>query len=131
MLLRASKPNLGELADLPNPSLMAQLHRNVVGDMSIVETPFSKHNGHLQHILNEWLNHLESIKGPYPGLWKFEVSKLKKAGPLSCQKPLASRLDDVKQYFSYGSVEREPIAESAKDAVLSEFSRIKGKSRIG
>nr|QBJ04626.1 MAG: RNA-dependent RNA polymerase [Tasmanian devil-associated picobirnavirus 3] len=120
--LKIGKINLNQFADLPNPGLMSYLSKTEQGNDAEYRTPFFKGKS-LESVLLAWDKHLASIKSEMPELYAFEKDLGSKVGPLSIQKPLSERMDDIEAYYS--SVEDdytfEPIPASALNEVLAEW----------
>lgn len=124
---------LDEYFHLPNPSLRAYFGHVREGNQEEYRTKWYE-NRNLQDILNEWLNHLESLKDEWPTLWDFENDLAKKVGPLSIMKPLKERMEDINSYYEDILLSSESIDASAVAAVKHEWNvapplRIRGQSR--
>lgn len=95
------------------------------GESRVFTAPFAKGED-IQDVMDEWNKHLVKIKDQYPSLYDFEVELRSKVGPLSVQKPLMQRIDDVSHYFQDIYLKSVPISDSAIKATCAEFKVIKG-----
>lgn len=97
----------------------------VKGQPYVRDTPFAKGES-TEHMLSEWMATLKSIDSRWPSLWAFEVDLAKKVGPLSIEKPLSQRLEDIDHYYEGILLPSNPLSESAKAAFRKEWSSIRG-----
>lgn len=80
-------------------SLRTYLGNVSKGNPKIYTAPFAKGRD-IQKVLDEWINgSLVSIRDQWPSLWEFEIDLASKVGPLSIQKPLRERMDDIRHYY--------------------------------
>lgn len=114
-----------ELFELPNPGLRAYFAHVRDGNTDEYRTPFYKGKS-LETICSEWDKELIAIKSEWPTLYEYEDELRRKVGPMSIQKPLKERLDDIDSYYSSILLEQQPISDSAINAVVREFG-----SKIG
>nr|UAW00526.1 MAG: RNA-dependent RNA polymerase [Porcine picobirnavirus] len=95
------------------------------GNPSIYTAPFAKGDS-MGQILTDWKEILVSISDKYPSLWEFENDLSNKVGPMSVQKPLMERMEDIAHYYWDILLPREPIDPRALDAVSQEFRKMRG-----
>jgi hypothetical protein len=114
-----------EYFELPNPSLRSMFVRIEQGQPDEYRTPFYKGKS-LSQILKGWMPKIEGLKDEWPTLVDFENDLAKKVGPLSIQKPLSERMDDIESYYDSISLESKPIPETAIDAVVKEWRSFSG-----
>lgn len=119
---RNSDTSWGEYFSLPNPGLATYFDRVRKGNSQEYRTTFYKGKS-LNSILKAWKPTLDTIESKWPSLIEFENDLAKKVGPLSIQKPLNDRLDDIDSYYDSILLESEPISASAEAAVLREWGR--------
>lgn len=122
---RSNEANFGEYFSLPNPGLESYFDRVREGNDKEYRTTFYKGKS-LEGVLSGWKSHLDKIENKFPGLIEFENDLAKKVGPLSIQKPLEERMDDIDSYYDSILLESKPISRSAIAAVKSEWVRISG-----
>lgn len=117
---------------LPNPSLRTYLGRVESGQPDVFTTPWIKSESNeskckeLQHILSEWMPHLEALKTQWPSLYEFEKDLAAKVGPMSVQKPLHERILDIESYFTDILRPGVPISTEALAATVKQFGGIRG-----
>lgn len=114
-----------EYFELPNPGLRSTFGRIVEGQSDEFRTPFYKGKS-LTQILKGWMPKIEALESQWPSLVEFEKDLAKKVGPLSIQKPLRERMDDIESYYDSISLESRPIMTKALDAVLAEWGNYRG-----
>nr|AVX53281.1 RNA-dependent RNA polymerase [Marmot picobirnavirus] len=95
------------------------------GQPKIYTAPFAKGQS-MDKILNDWMKTLVSIRDEWPSLWNFENDLKAKVGPLSVQLPLRERMEDVAHYYEDILLSSNPIDDQAMNAVIREYSPIKG-----
>nr|UDL14579.1 MAG: putative RNA-dependent RNA polymerase [Jiangsu picobirnavirus 88] len=95
------------------------------GNSKIYTAPFAGDTP-IEDVMSEWDNTLKSISAEWPSLYEFEKDLANKVGPLSIQKPIRDRLDDIRHYYEDILLSSKPISEQAIDATLKEFSVIRG-----
>lgn len=117
--------NFGSYFDLPNPGLRAMFGRIRSGQPDEYRTPFYGKKS-LSQILDGWMPEIESLKGKWPSLVKFEKDLAKKVGPMSIMKPLKDRLPDIDSYYDSILLESKPIHPKAIDAAFAEWSKFSG-----
>lgn len=105
--------------------LRTYLGRVRKGNPNVYKTPFAK-NESTEELLNAWDKHLVSIADEWPSLYAFEAELRSKVGPMSVQKPLDERMDDIYHYYEGIHLPSEPINPAAIDAVVKEFEPVKG-----
>ncbi|AAG53583.1 RNA-dependent RNA polymerase [Human picobirnavirus] len=117
--------SFGEYFNLPNPGLKSYFDRVRSGNTDEYRTTFFRGRS-LDSILKAWKPTLDKIENDWPTLLDFENDLAKKVGPLSIQKPLAERLDDIESYYESISLDSEPISRSAIAAVIAEWGDARG-----
>lgn len=95
------------------------------GNSRIFTAPFAKGDS-MEKVLKDWNGTLVSIRDKWPSLYQFEEDLAKKVGPLSIQKPLRERMDDVAHYYYDILLSSAPLDPRAIKAVCSEWSRSRG-----
>lgn len=122
---------------LPNDKLQAHIARMEHGNDTIYTSPFyglSKLRTNedklkrFREIVDGWKTILEgsSLNASWPTLMQFENDLLEKVGPMSIQKPLSERMDDVASYYESILLDSKPIDDAAIQAVYNEFSQVRG-----
>lgn len=119
-----TKFSLSQFADLPNPGLRTYLNRVKLGSDEEFRTTFYKGKS-LQSILSPWMETLKS-RLEYPELLAYEEEMAQKVGPLSIQKPISERLQDIEDYYTHVENAGDPIDDVAIAATINEFSKAKG-----
>lgn len=117
---------------MPNPNVRGYFSRVQQGQPEVFTTPWVKgetneeklHNFKL--IVDEWYTHLSSLENKWPSLYDYEIGQYAKVGPMSVQKPLMERMDDIKAYYEGILLPAEPLSQEAISAVLDEFKGIRG-----
>jgi len=122
---KTMKLSLGNFFELPNPGLRAYFSHVVAGQPDEYRTPFYKGKS-LQEILNGWNATLSSIAERWPSLYQFEKDLGEKVGPMSIQKPLAERMEDIESYYSSISKKRIPIKADAIARACDEWKDVAG-----
>lgn len=77
-------------------------------------------------VLRDWKPSLETIRDKWPSLLDYEDDLAKKVGPLSIQKPLAERMDDIDSYYDSILMDSKPIPNVALSAVTKEWRSLRG-----
>lgn len=95
------------------------------GQSKIFTAPFAKGQS-IQIVLEDWDKTLSSIAERWPSLYEFENDLAKKVGPLSVQKPLSQRLEDIDHYYADISLPQVPVADSAIESVIGDFTPLRG-----
>lgn len=95
------------------------------GQAKVYTAPFAKGQS-MEEILSDWSKTLESIQREWPTLVEFENDLAKKVGPMSVMKPLRERIPDIAHYYEDILLPSKPIKQAAIDAVIGEFSSIRG-----
>lgn len=122
----SKEENAGVLtADRGFDHLRAYLGRVKQGQPEIYEAPFAI-GVSMSQILDEWRNVLESVKRDWPSLWDFEEDLASKVGPLSVEKPLSERLEDIAHYYEDIQLSSTPIDNEAVAATVNEFAAASG-----
>nr|UAW00606.1 MAG: RNA-dependent RNA polymerase [Porcine picobirnavirus] len=110
---------------LPSLSLQSTLSSIESGKPLNIRTPFYKGMSS-QEIVHNWIPTLEKIAQKWPGLWEFENDLAKKVGPLSYQKPLIERIDDIDQYYTSILRGGTPLDGRSLTATWSEWTNFGG-----
>jgi hypothetical protein len=105
---------------LPNPGLASYFDKVRRGNSEEYRTTFFKGQS-LESILKKWKPTLDTIEQKWPSLLVFENDLAKKVGPLSIQKPLSERMNDIDSYYESILSDSTPISQSALAAVVSEW----------
>lgn len=116
--------------DLPNPGLKAYFDHVRVGNDTEYRTPFYKGKS-LESVLKGWDSTIQTLKHEWPSLVEFEMDLRKKVGPMSIQKPLNERLEDIDSYYDSILLESEPIDKRALDAAIEWFNPTRGLNLRG
>jgi hypothetical protein len=111
--------------NLPNPGLRSYFDKVRSGNSEEYRTTFFKGMSPSE-VLDKWKPSLEKIESDWPTLLDFENDLAKKVGPLSIQKPLSERMDDIRSYYDSISLESKPISDSAVAAVIKEWGNPRG-----
>jgi len=97
----------------------------VKGQPEVYDTPFARGES-TEQMLSKWKAVLKSIDTRWPSLWAFENDLANKVGPMSVEKPLSQRLEDIDHYYEGILLPSTNLDHSAVAAVISEWSRIRG-----
>lgn len=108
---------------LPNPGLVSYFDRVRRGNADEYRTTFFKGKS-LQQILQLWKPTMDTLEHQWPGLLKFENDLANKVGPLSIQKPLKDRLEDIDSYYDSILLESKPLSREALNQVKREWSKL-------
>nr|UAW00738.1 MAG: RNA-dependent RNA polymerase [Porcine picobirnavirus] len=111
--------------NLPNPGLRSYFDRTRSGNDEEYRTTFYRKQS-LSDILRMWKPTIDKIGKEWPTLLKFENDLAKKVGPLSIQKPLSERMDDIESYYESVLPDSKPISDSAVAAVVKEWGNPRG-----
>lgn len=111
--------------NLPNPGLRSYFDRTRIGNPEEYRTTFYRGKT-LEEILTAWKPTIDKIEKEWPTLLEFENDLAKKVGPLSIQKPLSERMDDIRSYYDSILLESKPISNSAIAAVVKEWGNPRG-----
>nr|QXV86718.1 MAG: RNA-dependent RNA-polymerase [Picobirnavirus sp.] len=95
------------------------------GEPKVWTAPFA-HGENIDKVLADWNKILMSIETEWPSLYEFEIDLSRKVGPLSVQKPLDQRLDDIRSYYDDIHLSSNPIEPKAINKVLEEFRGLRG-----
>jgi hypothetical protein len=120
---RDSNANWSEYFSEPNPGLVTYFDRVRKGNPAEYRTTFFKGQS-LASILKRWKPTVDELKSTWPTLLEYENDLAKKVGPLSIQKPLPERLEDIDSYYDSILRESTPIPDSAKAAVKREWAKL-------
>lgn len=124
-MFKSNETNFGKFFELPNQGLRSYFGNVVKGQDKVYDTPFARGES-TQHLLQEWLETLESIGNEWPGLLEYELEMMQKVGPLSVMKPLLERMSDIDAYYTGVKGDHEPISDRAISAALSDWRRASG-----
>lgn len=105
--------------------LKAYLGNVFRGQSKIYDTPFAKGES-TKDLLDAWGRELVSLEREWPSLLEFENDMRTKVGPLSVQLPLKDRMEDIYHYFDDIHLSSKPLSSAAINAVLKEFSLVRG-----
>lgn len=122
---KSNEANWGKYFNLPNPGLESYFDRVRRGNPDEYRTTFAKGQS-LEKVLTDWKPTIDTIEKQWPSLLEFENDLAKKVGPLSIQKPLKERMDDIDSYYDSILLESKPISQSAVAAVTREWSSLSG-----
>lgn len=117
----------GNYFKLPNPGLRAYFDRVSKGQSEVYTAPFG-YESDIQDLLNDWVDHLGSLRDTWPSLYEYELDMRSKVGPMSVMKPLKDRIADIDHYYNDILSESDPILDRAWKATISEW---KGKGAVG
>lgn len=110
---------------LPNPGLESYFAKVRKGNDEEYRTTFARGKS-VSQVLSEWKPHLVKISEKWPTLLDYENDLAKKVGPLSIQKPLKDRMEDIDSYYDSILLESKPIPHSAEAAVVREWANHRG-----
>jgi hypothetical protein len=122
---KGNEIKFGECFNLPNPGLRSYLDNVVKGQPEEYRTTFAKGSS-LSKVLADWKPTIDRIGDQWPTLLDFENDLAKKVGPLSIQKPLDERMDDIDHYYTMIKDPGEPISDKAISATLAEWGSLRG-----
>lgn len=120
-----NEANFGKYFSLPNPGLESYFGKVRRGQSEEYRTTFFKGKS-LNSILKQWKPTIDALEQRWPSLVEYENDLAKKVGPLSIQKPLAERMDDIDSYYESILLDSKPIPQSALAAVLREWGSHRG-----
>ena len=118
--------------NLPNPGLRSYLDNVSKGNDTIYSTPWVKGTSNdaklkeLNTALNDWMSHLTKLEEEWPTLYEFEKDLAGKVGPMSVQKPLSERIEDIEAYYKLVADPGKPVSDAAIKAALAKFKQAKG-----
>lgn len=124
--------SLSEIAKVPNPGLRSYMEKTWQGNSEVYTTPWIKSKDtsailrEADEILQAWMPRVEELAEKMPSLVEFERDLAAKVGPLSTQKPLLQRLDDIKAYYEGVTLPAVAIEEQAIKLVLMEYQQARG-----
>jgi hypothetical protein len=122
---KGNEIKFGEYFNLPNPGLRSYLDNVVKGQPDEYRTTFAK-GCSLAQVLADWKPTIEEIGDRWPTLLEFENDLAKKVGPMSIQKPLDERMEDIDHYYTMVEKPGEPISDKAISATLAEWGSARG-----
>lgn len=122
---RNSENKFDKYFNLPNPGLRSYFDIVRKGQPDEYRTTFARGDS-VQKVLKDWKPTLESISGKWPTLLDYENDMAEKVGPMSIMKPLEERLEDIDHYYEDIHLSSQPIDASAVEAVINEFSGVRG-----
>nr|UAW00515.1 MAG: RNA-dependent RNA polymerase [Porcine picobirnavirus] len=118
------KQSMTRYFDWPNRNLRSYLVRQRKGNSEIYETPFYK-GEELGTVVDSWCKVLEKGLTKWPTLLDYEFEMRAKAGPMSVQKPLSERMDDILAYYKLSDGTNQ-IADDVITNLLKRWSRVRG-----
>lgn len=108
----------------PNRNLRSYLIRQREGSDEIYQTPFYR-GVDLNTVIDTWMKTLVPGLRDWPTLLDFENEMRDKAGPMSVQKPLEERIDDILAYYTLSDGETELPVEVVTQ-LLDRWSNVRG-----
>nr|UAW00746.1 MAG: RNA-dependent RNA polymerase [Porcine picobirnavirus] len=130
LMPKSNEANWDSYFNLPNPGLESYFDRVRRGNPEEYRTTFAKGSS-VQEVLEQWKPTVDKLSHDWPTLLEFENDLAKKVGPLSIQKPLSERMDDIDSYYDSILLESKPISHSAEAAVIREWAGLRGISIRG
>nr|UAW00667.1 MAG: RNA-dependent RNA polymerase [Porcine picobirnavirus] len=121
--MKSSEFSFGDYFCLPNPGLLTYFGRVREGNPDEYRTTFFKGKS-LEQVLKGWKPTIDAIENEWPTLLEYENDLAKKVGPLSIQKPLKDRMDDIDSYYESILLDSEPISDKAKYRVIDEWRSV-------
>lgn len=122
---KSNELNFGKYFNLPNPGLRSYFDRVRAGNSEEYRTNFYRGKS-LKKILSMWKPTLDKLENVWPTLLEYENDLANKVGPLSIQKPLSERMDDIDSYYDSILLESKPISDAAVAAVIREWGNPRG-----
>lgn len=95
------------------------------GQPKVYTAPFAKGQS-MDEVLKDWNTVLVSIQDKWPSLYEFENDLAKKVGPMSVQKPISERMDDISHYYEDILLSSTPVDPMAIHCVTAEFLGLSG-----
>lgn len=126
--MEKKQPELKLYFKLPNPGLRAYFQRTVEGNQDDYRPPFWKGVSR-DKVLQAWQAVFDTlgVKEKYPTLYDYEMEMKGKVGPMSLQKPLKDRIQDIESYYTRSNnVKGVEIAQEAIDDTIRFFGKAKG-----
>nr|UDL14572.1 MAG: putative RNA-dependent RNA polymerase [Picobirnavirus sp.] len=122
--MKKEKPSLGSYFKLPNPGLWAYFKHNVSGQPEDYRPPFWN-KMERSKVLKLWEDELTRLgmSKAYPSLYSYEEEMKSKVGPMSIQKPLNERIEDIENYYTMIDTPSVPISDDAVRATIAFFSK--------
>lgn len=109
----------------PNRNLRSYLERQREGNPDIYETPFYR-GVELSEVIDNWMKTCRpALERTWPTLLDFELEMRAKAGPMSVQKPLSERMDDILAYYNLSNGETE-LPDEVITQLLRRWSSVRG-----
>lgn len=108
----------------PNRNLRNYLERQRLGSDRIIETPFYEGES-LQTVLEDWGKILTPGLARWGSLLAFENEMRAKAGPMSVQKPLDQRMDDILAYYKLSDGSNQ-LPEEVTVQLLKNWASVRG-----
>lgn len=122
---KSNEANWNSYFNIPNPGLESYFDRVRTGNPTEYRTTFAR-NSSVSEVLEQWKPSVDKIREQWPTLVDFENDLAKKVGPLSIQKPLSERMEDIDSYYDSILLESKPISQSAVAAVVGEWAKCRG-----
>lgn len=108
-----------------NRALRTYLGNVEKGQPNVYTAPFAK-GENISTVIKSWQEVLVSIKDKWPSLWDFENDLANKVGPMSVQKPIDDRIEDIAHYYDDILLSSKPVLSEAIKAVVQEFKPVAG-----
>lgn len=118
------KRSMRDYFDWPNRNLRSYLLRQREGSDKIYETPFYR-GVELGNVIDDWMKILAPKISEWPTLLDFEEEMRAKAGPMSVQKPLSERMDDILAYYNLSDGEKQ-LPDEVITQLLGNWSSVRG-----
>lgn len=120
---KSKDTNWDKYFSVPNPGLASYFDKVRKGNDQEYRTTFYKGKS-LESVLKGWKPTLSKVGRQWPSLLEFENDLAKKVGPLSIQKPLKDRMQDIDSYYDSILLESKPLSKSAEAAVKREWNKL-------
>lgn len=118
------KKSMSDYFIWPNRNLKSYLVRQRYGNDEIYETPFYR-GLELGEVIDGWLETLTPGLAKWPTLLDFEMEMRAKAGPMSVQKPLSERMDDILAYYKLSDGTNQ-LPQEVITQLLYRWARVRG-----
>lgn len=125
VMIRNNEANFGSYFSLPNPGLESYFDHVRKGQSEEYRTTFYRGKS-VQEVLAGWKPNIDALESRWPSLVDYENDLAKKVGPLSIQKPLKERLEDIDSYYDSILLESKPLPDAALAAVVKEWANYRG-----
>lgn len=118
------KRAMSDYFEWPNRNLRSYLVRQRDGNPDVYETPFYR-GVDLHEVIDRWYKVLEPGLSEWPTLLDFEKEMRAKAGPMSVQKPLSERMDDILAYYNLSDGENQ-LPDEVVTQLLRNWASVRG-----